>query len=63
MWLLYYGGQNDLNIGLCVYEMHMRNCQIPIVARHIFTYHFEELTETLGYRYRNELFILVEPSG
>ena len=41
--------------GLCVYEMHMRNFQIPTEPRHIFTHHFEEMTEALGYMNRNKL--------
>ena len=44
-----------LKTGLCVYEMHMRNCQIPTVPRHIFAYLFEEMTEALEYMNRNEL--------
>ena len=41
----------------------MRNCQIPTVPRHIFAYHFDEMTEALGYMNINELLVLVEPSG
>ena len=33
-----------LNLGQSVFEKHMRNCQIPVVQRHTFMYHMEEIT-------------------
>ena len=52
-----------LNLGLDVFEKHMRNCQIPSVPTRTFTYHLEEITGTLWYIYRNDLLIYIEPSG
>ena len=52
-----------LKTGLCVDEMRMRNCQIPTVPRHIFAYHFEEMTKALRYMNRDHLLLHVEPSG
>lgn len=41
--------------------MHMGNCQIATVLRHIVAHHFEEIPEALRYMNRNELFTHVEP--
>ena len=48
-----------LKTGLCVDEMHMRNCQISTVPRH----HFEEMTEGVRDMNRDELVVHNEPSG
>ena len=42
--------------------MHMGNCQLATVLRHIVAHHFEEIPEALRYMNRNELFTHVEPS-
>ena len=52
-----------LNLGLCVLDMHMRNCQIPPLRRHTSTYHLEEMSGTLWYKYSNDLMLQIEPSG
>ena len=65
MWLLHYGGQNDLDKrsqdwALCLWNAH---AQLSNIYRHIFTYHSEEMTQALGNMNRNELLTHVEPNA
>ena len=46
-----------LKTGLCVSEMHMGNCEIATILRHIAANHFEEMSEAFRYMNGNELFI------
>ena len=56
-----YGSQNNLNNReLSVFDMRTRNCQIPTVSRHTFTYHSEKMTGTFWGKYRNVLLLEIE---
>ena len=51
---------HDFKLSVC--EKHMCNCQIPNVRRHTFTYHLEEITVTLWWIDRNDLWLEFELS-